>query len=184
MSIASPTYLCLATGWNRRKPGRESSMSGKGGKQRSDLAELPSLQVAQGQAWIGLTVDLSGFGYTGGAGSLRRQPRELGRRGLNTAPPSAPDTCPARVAKGRIRGLNATTCSTGNTGSPKLVETTSPIWRRSLHSIQCGSVMGLAAGIQSGPSHRHKPPAMAAKPGGVGEKGGSSWCGHPLPEGG
>lgn len=184
MSIASPTYLGLATGSNRRKPAGESSMSGKGGEQQSDLATLPSLQVAHGQAWIGLTVDLSGSGYIGDAGSLRRH---LGgwdsdvRTLLHLAPPT-----PARRGRQRVEHGTYTrrTCVIGNTGSPKLVKDIAPIWRRSPRSIQRGFVMGLAAGIQSGPSRRNKLTTMSAKPAEVGEKGGSSWCGNSVPEGG
>lgn len=184
MSIASPTYLGLATGSNRRKPAGESSMSGKGGEQQSDLATLPSLQVAHGQAWIGLTVDLSGFRDIGDAGSLRRHLGGWGRE-VRTLPYLAPPT-PARRGRQRVEHGTYTrrTCVIGNTGSPKLVETISPIWRRRPHSIQRGSVMGLAAGIQSGPNRRNKLTAMAAKPAEVGEKGASSWCGNSVSEGG
>ena len=184
MSIASPIYLCLATGCDRRKLEGDNSMSGKGGEQRSGLARLPSLQAMHGQAWIGSTADLSGFGDTGGAGSLRRRPGAWDSEVKTLSHLVAP--APARRGRQRVERGTYTwrPCVIGNAGSPKLVEATPPIWRRSLHSIQCGSVTGLAAGVQSGPSHRHKSPAMAAKPGGVGEKGGSSWCGHSLPEGG
>lgn len=184
MSIASPTYLGLATGSNCRKAAGESSMSGKGGEQQNDLAMLPSLQTANGQACIGLTVDLSESRYIGDAGSLRRHlggwDRDV-RTLIHLTPPAPTRRGWQRVEHGTFPRC---TCMTGNTGSPKLVDATSPIWRRSSHSIQCGSVMGLAAGIQSGPRQRHKLTAMSVKPGEVGEKGSSSWCGLTLPEGG
>lgn len=185
MSIASPTYLCLATGCDWRKLERESSMSGK----RRQAAKRPGrAAVIASRAWSSLdwlNRRPEWIRNIGGAGSLRRRTGGWDGEEIRT-PSHLVSPAPARRGWQRVERGTYTrrSCVAGNAGSPKLAGNTRPIWRRSPHSIQRGPVTGFAAGIQPGPSHRHKQSAMTANPGEVGEKGGSSWCGRPTPGGG
>jgi hypothetical protein len=178
MSFARPTDLGLQQDVIVERRRGKAACWEKAGSSRA-IARCYRHCKLNGQAWIGSTVDLSGFGYIADAGSLRRH---LGEWNSEVKTLSHL-TCSAPARRGWRRVEHATfpqrTCVAGNAGSPKLAGLARSIWRRSSHSTQRRPAIGSAGGNQPAPSQRHKSTTMAMKPIEVGGKGNSSWCGQP-----